>query len=44
MFTKYSFDKNKNKLDYYRKKDCIKEFCKKLKDCALEIINCKRKK
>ena len=26
-----SFDAAKNKLDYYRGKDCVKNFCKDLK-------------
>ena len=39
MFTKCSFDATKNKLDNYRGIDCIKMFCKKLKDHALKIIN-----
>ena len=26
MFTKFSFDEKEIKLDYYREKDCIKEF------------------
>ena len=43
MFTKYSFDATKNKLDYYRVIDCIKIFCKKLKDHALKIINYEKK-
>ena len=30
-------------LDYYRRKDCIKELCKKLKDHALKIINYEKK-
>ena len=28
LFTYCSFDKIKNKLDYYRDKDCMKLFCK----------------
>ena len=43
MFTKCSFDATKNKLDYYRGIDCIKVFCKKLKDHALKIINHEKK-
>ena len=39
MFTKCLFDSAKNKLDYYRGTDCIKELCKKLKDHAIEILN-----
>ena len=36
---KCSFDATKNKLDYYRGRDCIKKLCKKLRDSAMEIIN-----
>ena len=43
MFTKCSFDKAKNKLDYYRGRDCIEQLCKKLKDHAMKIINYKEK-
>ena len=39
MFTKCSFDNEKNIVDYYRGIDCIEKGCKKFKDCALEIIN-----
>ena len=27
LFTHSSFDKTKNKLDYYRGEDCMKKFC-----------------
>ena len=43
IFTNCSFDATKNKLDYYREIDCIKELCKKLKDHALKIINYEKK-
>ena len=43
MFIKYSFDATKNKFDYYRGIDFIKELFKKLKDHATEIINYKEK-
>ena len=33
-----------NKLNYYRGKVCIENFCKKLKESAMEIINHKKKK
>ena len=36
MFTKCSFDKKENKLNYYRGKDCIEKLCKKLKVRAME--------
>ena len=39
-----SFDKTKNKLDYYRGKDCMKKFCKDLREHATKIIITKRKK
>ena len=39
MFTRCSFDKKENKLNYYRGKDCIEKLCKKLKDRAMEIID-----
>ena len=44
LFTYCSFDKAKNKLDYYRGKDCMKRFCKDLRKHATKIINYKKKK
>ena len=44
MFTRCSFDKKENKLNYYRGKDCIEKLCKKLKECATKIINYEEKK
>ena len=41
MFTRCSFDKKENKL--YRGKDCIEKLCKKLKECAMKIINYEEK-
>ena len=38
MFKRCSFDK-KEKLNYYRGKDCIEKLCKKLKEYAMKIIN-----
>ena len=32
MFIKRSFDKEKNRFDYYRGIDCIEKWCEKLKD------------
>ena len=32
-----------NKLNYYRGKVCIENFCKKLNESAMEIINHKKK-
>ena len=43
MFTRCSFDKKENKLDYYRGKDCIEKLCKKLKEHAMKIINYEEK-
>ena len=34
LFMHCSFDKTKNKLDYYRGKDCMKNFCKGLREHA----------
>ena len=39
MFTRCSFDKKENKLNYYRGKDCIEKLCKKLKESAIEITD-----
>ena len=44
MFRKYSFDEEENKLDYCRGEDCIVDLCKKLKKCAIKIINYEEKK
>ena len=43
MNTHSLFDARKNKLDYYRGKDCIERFLKNLKEHALKIINYKKK-
>ena len=40
MFTRWSFDKKENKLNYYRGKDYTEKLCKKLKERAMKIINC----
>ena len=37
------FDKSNNKLSYYRGEDCMKRFCKDLKDHATKIIDFKEK-
>ena len=44
LFTHCSFDKTKNKLDYYRGKDCMKKFFKVLREHATKIINYEKKK
>ena len=38
-----SFDKSKNERKYYRGEDCMKIFCKDLKDQAMKIINYEKK-
>ena len=43
MFTRCSFDKKENKLNYYRGKDCIEKLYKKLKECEIKIINYEEK-
>ena len=35
----FSFDQTKNKLDYYRGKNCMKNFCLDLKEHAAKIIS-----
>ena len=44
LYTHCSFDKSKNKLDCYKGKDCIKKFCKELREHATKIINYEKKK
>ena len=43
IFTSYSFDESKNKLNYYRGKDCMKKFCKDLRIHVTKIINYEKK-
>ena len=43
LFTQCSFDITKNKLDYYRGKHCMKNFCLDLREHATKIINYERK-
>ena len=44
LFTYCSFDQTRNKLNYYRGKDCIKKFCKDLREHGTKIINYEKKK
>ena len=44
IFTHCSFDESKNKLNYYRGKDCMKKFSKDLREHASKIINYEKKK
>ena len=39
MFAHCSFGATKNKLNCYRGKDCMKKFCKDLRENATKIIN-----
>ena len=44
LFTYCSFDKTKNKLAYYRDKDCMKVFCKILKKYIERIMYWKKRR
>ena len=44
IFTHCSFDKSKTKLNYYRGEDCMKKFCKDLREHATKIINYEKKR
>ena len=44
IFTHCSFDKSKNKLNYYKSKDCMKKFSKDLREHASKIIDYEKKK
>ena len=44
IFTHCSLDESKNKLNYYRDKDCMKKFSKDLREHASKIINYEKKK
>ena len=43
LFTHCSFDKTRNKRDYYRGDNCMKKFCKDLREHATKIINYEKK-
>ena len=43
IYTSCTFNKSHNKLRHYRGQDCMKMFCKDLKDHAKRIINHKKK-
>ena len=43
LFTHCSFDTTKNKLDYYRGKNCMKNFCLDLREHVTIIINYEQK-
>ena len=44
LLTHCSFDKTKNKIDYFRGEDCMKKFCLDLREHATKIINYEKKK
>ena len=44
IFTSCSFDESKNKINYYRGDDCMKKFCKHLREHSSKIINYEKKK
>ena len=44
LVTYCSFDKTKTIVNYYRGKDCMKMFCKDLRNHAMKIINYEKKK
>ena len=44
LLTHCSFHTTKNKLDYYRGKDCMRNFCLDLKEHATKIINYEKKR
>ena len=44
IFTNCSFDESKNKISYYRGNDCMKKFCKDLREHSTKIINYEKKK
>ena len=43
LFTHFSFDTAKNKLDCYRGKNCMKYFCLDLREHVTKIINYEKK-
>ena len=44
IFTNCSFDESKNKISYYKGNDCMKKFCKDLREHSTRIINYEKKK
>ena len=44
IFTSFSFYESKNKINYYRGDDCMKKFCKDLREHAMKIINYEKKR
>ena len=44
IFTNCSSDESKNKISYYKGDDCMKKFCKDLREYSTKIINYVKKK
>ena len=44
IFTNCLFDELKNKISYYKGDDCMKKFCKDLREHSTKIINYEKKK
>ena len=44
IFTSCSFDESKTKTNYYGGDDCMKKFCKDLREHAMKTINYEKKK
>ena len=44
IFKHFSFDESKNKLNYYRRDDCMEKICKDLRERSTKIINYENKK
>ena len=43
LFTHCSFDTTKNKFDYYKDENCIKNLCQDLREHATKIIDYEKK-
>ena len=43
IFTNCSLDESKHKISYYRGNDCMKKFCKDLREHSTRIINYEKK-
>ena len=42
--TSCSFDESRNKINYYRGDNCMKKFCKDLREHAMKIVNYEKKR
>ena len=43
MFTRCLFDTTKNKLDYHKGKNCMKNFCLGLREHVTKVVNYDKK-